>query len=894
MVSEGSDSLELGNPSRYLDLAKIIFLAIDSEGKITFINQKGCEIIGSSRETLLAANWFNSCIPERMREEVRTVFDRLMIGELTLTEYHENPIVTSSGEERLIAWHNSLIMDDKGKISGTFSSGEDITERRSVEEEFRFLSTVVRQTTEGIAVADLQGDLIFVNAAWCSMHGYDDPDELRGKNLAIFHNEKQVREQVLPFNEQLKLSGTYSGEVGHLTKDGKEFPTLMTSTILNNPEGIPVAMVGLAKDISESKKAAEQAKEAKDLFSKFMDQLPACVFIKDNNLRTIYANEQLVKLFNTSTWADRTADELFPGETGRLMREDDLSALRGGFSVREETVIDPDGSEHVFWTRKFRIDRENKDSLLGGIALDITDRIRAEDQLRLSKERYQNLIDHLGEGICTIDSDHRITFVNPAACGILGERSGNLIGKKLMDFLGYTDLDFLCESSAERAKTERSVYELDTVKPDGKKSHLLVTATTQPSQNGDLSETLLLLRDITDLKRVQEEQSELQTKLMQIQKMEAVGKLAGGVAHDFNNTLSIILGYGELLLLETRGNDTLYEKVKEIVEAGHRSADLTRKLLGISRKHSPEMDVVDLNNVVRGLEKMLRSLVGEDTVIDISLSPVPVTVMADRSQLEQIIMNLIFNSKQAIERDGRISITTDRVHPENLSSPAGSDPAPGDFSLLSVSDNGCGMDADTLDRIFDPFFTTKIDGTGLGLSNVHDIIQKLGGYISPESEPGEGSVFRIWIPYCDTEASSGSEVHSKDFTTHRGEGGLVLVVEDEVSICRLLSSILSDLNYQVESAHSGEEALHMVKEKGLQPDLLLTDLVMTGIDGFELSRILRVDRPDLPVLYISGHSGNTGFDELEIEPNSYFIRKPFRTENIASTIKKILTGEFSD
>ncbi|MBW2093234.1 MAG: response regulator, partial [Deltaproteobacteria bacterium] len=407
------------------------------------------------------------------------------------------------------------------------------------------------------------------------------------------------------------------------------------------------------------------------------------------------------------------------------------------------------------------------------------------------------------------------------------------------------------------------------------------------------------------------EKKKLEEQLQQAQKLESIGRLAGGVAHDFNNMLSVILGYGEIVHQELHPGDPLRKDMEAILKAARSSADLTRQLLAFSRKQTLQPEVLDLNEVVRSIEKMLRRLIGEDIALELSLSKDLSHVKVDPGQIEQVIMNLAVNARDAMPTGGKLLIETSEVELDEAYAQNHADVTPGKYVMLAMTDTGCGMDKEVLLQIFDPFFTTKEKGkgTGLGLSTVYGIVKQSGGNIWVYSEPGQGATFKIYLPVTGDQAETlAEEVARATFKIYlpvtgdqaetlaeevareesAGGGEHILVVEDEESLRKLLKAMLSRSGYKVTLAANGGEALLLVEEKGLKPDLVITDVVMPGMSGRELVDRLQRKQPDLMALYMSGYTDNAIIHHGALDPGTPFIQKPFTIHDIAEKVRAVL------
>jgi CheY-like chemotaxis protein len=386
------------------------------------------------------------------------------------------------------------------------------------------------------------------------------------------------------------------------------------------------------------------------------------------------------------------------------------------------------------------------------------------------------------------------------------------------------------------------------------------------------------------------ERRALEDQFRQAQKMEAVGRLAGGVAHDFNNLLMVVSGYTEVLLEQLNEHDPLLVKVQAIQQAADRATTLTRQLLAFSRKQLLELKVVDMNAIVADMERLLRPLIGENIDLTTKLAPNVGHTRADAGQLEQVIMNLVVNAKDAMPTGGRIVIQTseeelDAVRREH------SLIQPGSYILLSVSDTGAGMDKETQSRIFEPFFTTKEKGkgTGLGLSTVYGIVKQSGGYIFAQSELGSGSTFRIYLPrVADPPGQPGLAKHTQ---APSGGSETVLLVEDEDSVRELVRETLQSKGYTVMEACDGINGMKVAETHHGKIDILITDVVMPGMSGRELAQRVSASRPTIKVLYLSGYTEDAIIHEGVLDPGTAFLQKPFTLQALARKVRDVLHGE---
>jgi PAS domain S-box-containing protein len=512
------------------------------------------------------------------------------------------------------------------------------------------------------------------------------------------------------------------------------------------------------------------------------------------------------------------------------------------------------------------------------------DHKRHEEALRQSESRYRSLVQSAVYGIYRSSVDGRFLDVNPALIHMLGYDSADEVVK----------LDQQREVFVEPAEHERLLQEfqrtgcLDSAEVRWKrKDGSVITVRLSGRAATELDEAdqalEIIAEDIT-------ERRALEDQFRQAQKMEAVGRLAGGVAHDFNNLLMVVSGYTEVLMEALDQNDPLLVKVQAIQQAADRATTLTRQLLAFSRKQLLELKVVDVNSIVADMERLLRPLIGENIDLTTKLTPNVGHTRADAGQLEQVIMNLVVNAKDAMPDGGRILIQTSEADPDTARREH-SLIEPGTYILLSVSDTGAGMDRETQSRIFEPFFTTKEKGkgTGLGLSTVYGIVKQGGGYIFAQSEPGCGTTFRIYLPrVADPADSPRVDKHAQ---AAAGGSETVLLVEDEESVRELVRETLKTRGYTVIEASDGIAGMRVSEEYQGNIEILITDVVMPGMSGRELAKRVAAARPNIRVLYLSGYTEDAIIHEGALEPGTGFLQKPFTLQVLARKVREVLQGE---
>ncbi len=502
--------------------------------------------------------------------------------------------------------------------------------------------------------------------------------------------------------------------------------------------------------------------------------------------------------------------------------------------------------------------------------VDISERRRVEGGL----QRLGMATEQAGEGICIVDRAGRIEYANPAFARMM-QRSRQQIEGEPIDDLAFSEEDeALLEdmrSKLSRGEAWRGRYE--SVWPDGCRYVRNATLTPLRKDGGSIRGFVGVIRDVT-------REVELEQSLYLAQKMEAIGQLAGGVAHDFNNLLTVIAGYAEVLLRDS--SETAREAALEVSRAAERAGALTRQLLTFSRKGRHEPRVIDLNERLRDMRRLLHRLLGEDVQLELRLHPDPVHIEADPAQIEQVVLNLAFNARDAMPEGGRLCIATQEVSVDPAAEEAPGEVLEGRHVVLAVTDSGVGMDAEVQRRVFEPFFTTKQQGkgTGLGLSTAYGVVHAAGGGIRVQSAPGRGATFQLYFPR--VEGSPREIVEPMGSTTPaHARSASVLLVEDEPLLRKLARSVLVEAGYRVMTAADGEEALVAAREAGDAFDALVTDVVMPRMSGTELAARLRERVPDLKVVLTSGYPEREGRVEL---PAEVFLAKPFRPDDLLRAI----------
>jgi two-component system, cell cycle sensor histidine kinase and response regulator CckA len=543
------------------------------------------------------------------------------------------------------------------------------------------------------------------------------------------------------------------------------------------------------------------------------------------------------------------------------------------------------------YSEKSRFGRKEADILIfvsQQLASTILQR-RSQEALQRSEERYRSQVESAVYGLYRSSVHGKFLDVNPALVQMLGYSSPDELYSMEMARDLYVNADERKKFVDEFSKSRRiDGVETRWRRKDGKVITVRLSGRAGLKYPGEPESFEMICEDVTE-RRMLEEQ------LLHSQKMEAVGRLAGGVAHDFNNLLTVIKGYSELMLNEIQERDPMRGEVEEVLRAAERAASLTRQLLAFSRRQVLEPKVLDLNTIINNMEKLLLRLLGEDVELQVSLSPSLGAVKADPGQLEQVIMNLAVNARDAMPKGGKLTIETSNHVIDETYAREHAVVHAGQYAMMAVSDNGTGMDAETVSHIFEPFFTTKETGkgTGLGLSTVYGIVKQSGGYIWVYSEPGRGTSFKIYLPIVKSAAADDGSMRPVLTASYRGTE-TILLVEDEDGVRALIREVLQRHGYRVIDTRNGAEATQACERHEGEIHMLLTDVVLAQITGTDLARQLIPLRPNMRVLFISGYTEEAIVHQGVLEEGTAFLQKPFTPNVLARKVREVMDGKLGE
>jgi PAS domain S-box-containing protein len=740
---------------------------------------------------------------------------------------------------------------------------------------------------DAFVYVEMDGRIVNHNRPFLDMLGYS-ADELGNLTYNGLTPEKWHAMEAEIIARQVLVRG-YSDiyEKEYRRRDGTIFPVELRTMLETGRGGKPVGMWAIVRDISGRKRADEALREGEQRLRAIIDAAPFGAHLyqrgEDNRLVFLGANRSADRILGVDhrDFVGKTIEEAFPN----LLATEVPEAYRRVAATGENFSVDQVDYDEGSIRGAFEVHAvQTGPNRMVAFFRDITERKRAEVALRESEERFRDqasLLDLAHDAILVRDLDDRVRYWNRGAERLYGWPAAEMIGESTRERLHCDPHAF---DDAKRMLLETGEWSGEMRQLTRGGAGIVVNSSWSLVRDArDRPKSILVIStDISPHKKLEEQ-------LLQSQKMEAVGRLAGGVAHDFNNLLTVILGFSQLMLMKPDIDDASRGNLGQILLAAEGASNLTRQLLTFSRKHVMQLRELDLGEVVGHLAKMLRRIIGEDISLTLSSSPGLPAVQADPGMVEQVVLNLAVNSRDAMPRGGTLCVNTGAItlqahdlglHPRGRT---------GEFVCLEVADTGCGMEPEVLNRLFEPFFTTKEigKGTGLGLATIYGIVQQHNGWIEVESRVNAGTTFRVYLPAVDRRR--GYDPQMADEQEIRGGRETILLVEDDDLVRAMSRSFLSGLGYRVLEASSGPVARGVWAGHGPQIDLLITDMVMPGgISGSELAAGLRGERPDLKVIFTSGYSRGGITEGTDLPEGADFVRKPFNLRQLAGTVRRVL------
>lgn len=888
------------------------FYKFDAEGRLVFIeaNPAADRILGIDHRPLFGKT-IEQAFPKLQGTHIPELYAQVARGEKEL-QFFEVPY--NDGE--IVGFFEVYVFQTgQNSVVATYL---DVSERKKteaalLESEARY-SRALSATTDAIWEWDLVTDRTFFSHRWYEMLGYADQEMPMTfetwKNLCHPNDYELAAGKI---QATLRSSGSvkYRAEFRMRAKSGEWRWILGRGDVTkHDDQGKPLLLVGTHVDITEHKMAEEILWRERQNLRAILHASPLPTLIFDDEERVIDANRAAEDLFHHNlsdvlyrrcgdflNCVNRLEDFKGCGNSQRcpecLLAEairDSFASQRGIRDCETRVIRKDDYNSGELWlqfsTEPFEVDGQQR---LIVVLNDITERKLAEVTAVRERLFSDDVINSLPGIFYMYDEKSRLVRWNKRHEEVTGYSAQELAGRCNLDFFteGYKEI---VSQAMQTVFIEGAGYvEAPLLLKDGTQIPYFFTGRLAMVEGGQYM--LGVGIDISDRKHAETERESLEIQLLQSQKMESVGRLAGGVAHDFNNMLSVIIGYTELALLQIDVKAPYRKHLEQVRSAAERSANLTQQLLAFARKQTIAPRVLDLNETVAGMLKMLRRLIGEE--IDLAWQPGAGlwSVMMDPSQIDQILVNLCVNARDAITGVGKITIETANITFDEAYCTMHSGFVPGDHVSLIVSDTGLGMDKETVRDIFEPFFTTKEagQGTGLGLAMVYGIVKQNNASINVYSEPGKGTAFKIYMPRVISEDDEIVSVGGKEIPLSRGE--TVLLVEDEWAIMEMARTMLNTLNYGVLVATSPEEAIRLAEEYEGPIELLLTDVVMPKMNGRQLQEILQKIRPGMRCLFMSGYTADVIAHQGVLDEGLNFIQKPFSMQSLAVRVREVLGFE---
>jgi len=764
------------------------------------------------------------------------------------------------------------------------------TQVQTTEEKYR---TIFENATEGLFQTTSEGRLLTANPALSRILGYGSPEEMVATITDITHQlyvNPEDRAEAARLQEE---AGSLVGyEIAAYRKNGEQIWISVNRRSVRNQDGQLIYFEGSVEDITARRQIEEEKNRTRQQYESLVHTIDGIVWELDLQTFTFtFVSKQSERIlgYTPEQWLSNPGfweNHLHPDDRSwafEISRDAAAKRLDHEFDYR---MIAADG--HVVWLRDIvTVDKTaNEHPHLRGVMVDITERKRAEDELKRSEERYRDLVENAQDLIYEHDLEGNYTASNKAGERITGYPLEEILNLNLAKTVAPDYLEKAKEMLRRKLAGEGvTAYDLVVIAKDGHRVPVEVN-TRLVLKDGVPVGVQGIARDITERRRLEAALMASEEQLRQSQKLEAIGQLAGGVAHDFNNLLLVIGGYSSIVLEKLPKDSPHLSSIEEIKKASDRAGGLTRQLLAFSRKQILQPKVLDLNLVVTDLEKMLRRLIGEDIDLLTVTDPGLAKVKADPGQIEQVLLNLIVNARDAMPSGGKLTVETSNavLSPDHAQRHAA---IPGSYVMLAVSDTGCGMDASTQHRIFEPFFTTKGPGkgTGLGLATVYGIVKQSGGSLWVYSEVDHGTAVKIYLPRVDEVV-----VREESGPLRRMPKGTetVLVVEDDEQVRVILTHILEGQGYHVLAASNGDEALSISQDLKRDIKLMITDVVMPRMSGRELAEHVLDLRPSLPVLFMSGYTDDAIVRHGLLDEKLNFINKPFDSASVVRKVREVL------
>ena len=735
-----------------------------------------------------------------------------------------------------------------------------------------------------VIILDPSHTIIEANNAAIKLTGLSGKELIGKRCYEIFHSkDSEMPPSRCPMEHMLNSRHLETTEI---EMEALSCTYLVSCTPVFDRQGNLEKIIHIATDITERKRTEAALKESEKILQTIIETEPECVKLLDADGNLLQMNRAGLAMIQADSMEevkgqsvcglvapeyraafDALRERAFSGESGIL--EFEAIGLQGRHIWLETHAV------------PLRNDKEEIIAMLG-VTRDITWHKKAEQELRESRKQYHNLVEETPDLITRVDTKGRFVFANHAALEIFGLPPEDCIGRIAFDFIHPEDREMTMAAFQEWLKGSENIFTLENrqVGIDGREHNMAWSIRAEYDGNGNIIGFASTARDIT-------EQMKLELQLRQAQKMEAIGQLAGGVAHDFNNILTAIMGYGSLALMNMAKDDPQRINIERMLEGSERASHLTNDLLLFSRKQISERKYVDLNEVIKKMEKFLIRIIGEDISCKTILNPGAILVLADAHQLEQVMMNLATNARDAMPRGGVFSVATEQIRLDKEFITAHGYGQPGTYALMTVSDTGKGMNETVRQRIFEPFFTTKVmgKGTGLGMAVVYGIVKGHYGYINVYSEPELGTTFKIYLPLTTMESEATQEL-IQPFALGKGE--TILVAEDDPAVREVFRISLEEHGYTVIGVENGEDAVKQYKDNMEKVSLVLLDVIMPVKNGMEAYEEIKSLNPDTKAIFMSGYTDDIIIGKGLLEADTELIAKPITPDRLLRKVREIL------
>jgi two-component system cell cycle sensor histidine kinase/response regulator CckA len=748
---------------------------------------------------------------------------------------------------------------------------------------------------------DLKGNFINFNDPVSRKLGYSR-EELLGMNYRVYSKPEDLEYLKGIYNEVYRTGKPKTMiDIVVIAKDSSQIMVEQSISLKRGPSGEPVGFEAVVRDITNRIVVENALKQSEERYRTILDAMEEGLFENDLEGNFTFVNDAACRLLGYER------AEMIGMNYRKLFSPDKVKSIYNIFNEIYRTgeprmlvdyeVLRKDGSVRIHQANAVLVrDTSNKPKGFRLLARDVTELKKAEEALRQSEQKYRMIAENVYDMIWITDLGLNCIYVSPSVFRITGFSPQEFQSKPINEMVTPASFDILAKIFSEELAREKSgnagpdrprTMELELVRKDGSPVCVEISADFTRDEMRQVNGILGVTRDISERRDSEKERARLEEQLSQAQKMESVGRLAGGVAHDFNNMLSVILGYAELIRLNLPQGDPLASDVEEIEKAAARSRDITRQLLAFSRKQIIAPMTVDLNGLIRGIQKTLFRLIGEDIDLKFSSNDDLCKIKFDPSQMEQVLINLAVNARDAMPNGGKLAIETRKTYLDEEYCKIYPEFLPGHYILMTVSDDGAGMSKETLQHAFEPFFTTKETGrgTGLGLATVYGIVRQNNGFINVYSESGKGTSFKIYIPRSMEE---GEALKAADEETVPAGTGTILLVEDDEMVRKMTTEMLEKIGYTVIPTGDPAEARRLCEDDKVHIDLLMTDVIMPGMSGKDLRDRIEAKRPEIKVLFMSGYTSNAIVTRGVLEEGVNFVQKPFSMSELARNVRNAI------